>query len=483
MALISAAFRFGAENANLRPRGFERGERSAVGAGVPFRQLPAMKPTPAMEILSYFTRNPEAADSLEGIARWRLLDEAIYRSVQETESALGWLVERGYLLESSRPGVKPIYRLNPGRMADSAETLARLDRAGADAWIEDWEMPSIIVDSMDNAAPWSAFAADGVTPSTELSLTIDTSKQRLGGATTAGLISATANALNHRLVRNLGPLDLSNFGDLRFWIYSNRPADGTPGRQFFLEMRLASAAMSLTDPGNTWQRYVPVSQTGVWEPVRVTLNDLPAAVRSAVTVIQLRCSAVPFQCDIDDLIAVQEEMIADVDAALVLQLNNLLNLGGNPVPAVLHPANGTLTQARPYFEITNYDILWCRERTDSNRPRGDYSDAGYVIRPPSNAWELFYQVTAVADDRATQAQMLEFLLRSLPARGALTVNGAALPMESIMVYPFDQLGGVRTDGLPIFYRISTRQEAGLSDTVLPVKSTTIAADLRSRSTV
>ena len=442
-----------------------------------------MRPTPAMEILSYFTRNPQAADSLEGIARWRLLDEAIHRSVQETETALGWLVDRGYLIESSRPGIKPIYRLNPDRIADSAETLARSEKAGARAWTEDWEMPSIIVDSMDSAAPWSALAPDGVTPSTELSLTIDSSKPRPGADPTAGLISATANALNHRLVRNLGPLDLSNFGDLRFWIYSNRPADGTPNRPFFLELRLASAAMALTDPGNTWQRYVPVSQIGVWEPVRVTLNDLPAAVRSAVTVIQLRCAAVPFQCDFDDLIAVQDEMLEDVDAALVLQLNNLLTLGGNPVPAVLHPANGTLTQARPYFEITNYDIEWCRERTDSNRPRGDFSDAGYVIRPPSNAWELYYQVTAVADDRATQSQMLDFLLRTLPARGALMVNGAPLPMESIMVYPFDQLGGVRTDGLPIFYRISTRQESGSPDTVLPVKSAVVTADLQSRSTV
>jgi hypothetical protein len=433
-----------------------------------------------MEILSYFTRNPEAADSLEGIVRWRLLDEVIYRSYQETEAALGWLVERGYLIETSMPGIKPIFRLNPDRLTDSAEVVARHTSAGATAGTEDREMPSIIVDSMDNAAPWSAFAPDGVTPSTEVSLTIDSSKPRPGADPTAGLVTATSNALNHRLRRNLGPLDLTKFSDLRFWVYSNRAADGTPNRPFFLEVRLASAAMALTDPGNTWQRYVPVSQTGVWEPVRVTLNDLPAAVRSAVSVIQLRCPAVPFQCDVDDIIAVQDEMVADVDAALAAQLNNILVLGANPVPAVLHPANGTLTQARPYFEITNYDILWCRERTDSNRPRGDYTDAGYVMRPPSNAYELYYQVTAVADDRASQAQMLEFLLRTLPARGALVVNGAPLPMESIMVYPFDQLGGVRTDALPIFYRISTRQEVGTSDAVLPVKTPVVTGDLQPR---
>jgi hypothetical protein len=454
-------------------------ERAFMPPHEAWAQEPAMRPAPAMEILSYFTRNPEAADSLEGIARWRLLDEVIYRSYQETEAALGWLVERGFLIETSRPGIKPIFRLNPDRVADSAAVVARHATACAPPWTEECEMPSIIVDSMDDATPWSAFAPDGVTPSTELSLTIDSSKPRPGADPTAGLITATSNALNHRLVRSLGPLDLTKFGDMRFWVYSNRAADGTPNRAFFLELRLASAAMPLTDAGNTWQRYVPVSQTGVWDPVRVTLNDLPTAVRSAVSVIQLRCAAVPFQCDVDDIIAVQDEMIADVDAALLAQLNNVLVLS-NPVPAVLHPANGTLTQTRPYFEITNYDILWCRERTDSNRPRGDYTDAGYVIRPPCNAYELYYQVTAVADDRATQAQMLEFLLRTLPVRGALVVNGAPLPMESIMVYPFDQLGGVRTDALPIFYRISSRQEVGTSDAVLPVKTPVVTGGVQSR---
>jgi hypothetical protein len=426
----------------------------------------------AMEIWNHFLRNPQAADSLEGIARWRLLDEVVYRSVQETEAALGWLVERGYLIESSTPGIKPIYRLNP----DAAAKLVRHEIA--DAVNEDWEMPSIVIDAMNDATLWQALASDGVTPSTELSLSVDSSKPRQGADTTAIQVTATSNALNHRLMRNLAPIDLSKFSDLRFWVYSNRVADGSPRRPFFLELRLASAAMAIGDPGNTWQRFVPVSQTAVWEPIRVTLSDLPAAVRSAVSVIQLSCDAVPFQCDVDDILAVQDEMIADVDAALVAQLNNLLVLGANPVAAVLHPANGILTQARPYFEITNYDILWNRERTDSNRPWGDYSDVGFVIRPPSSAYELYYQVVAVADDRSTQAQMLEFLLRALPARGALVVNGAPLPMESIMVYPFDQLGGVRTDALPMFYRISTRQEAGASDSVMPVKAAFISADLQ-----
>ncbi len=459
-----------------RGRRLNRAMRSKVTRGWGLGSLTNTQA--AMEILSYFMRNPRAADSLEGIARWRLLDEVIYRKVRETSEALQWLVERGFLIENSAPGLRPIFRLNPDRVVDSAEALIRHGNSGGHT--EDHEMPSIVVDPMDDTTPWSAFGPDGVTPSTELSLVNDSSKPRAGSETHAGLVSATANALNHVLRRNLAPLDLTKFNELRFWVYSNRSADSYPSRPLFLEIRLASVAVPLGDPGNTWQRYIPVSQTSVWEPVRVTIADLPAAIRGTVTTMQLRCAAVPFQCDIDDLIAVQDEMIADVDAALAAQINGVFVLGAATVPAVLHPANGTLTQARPYFEITNYDIVYSRERTDSNRSRGDFSDNGYVIRPPSNAYELYYQVTAVADDRATQAQMLEFLLGTLPSRGALLVNGALLPMEAITVYPFDQLGGVRTDALPIFYKISTRQEVGSSDVVSPVKTAVVSGDLLSR---
>lgn len=64
------------------------------------------------EILSYFLRNPEAADDLEGVARWRLLDETIYRSVEETKNALEWLVKQGFLLKAARSSTATMYRLN-----------------------------------------------------------------------------------------------------------------------------------------------------------------------------------------------------------------------------------------------------------------------------------------------------------------------------------------------------------------------------------
>jgi len=70
------------------------------------------------QILSYFLRNPNAADSLEGITRWRLLEEQIHRNLQETEVALAWLVDEGFLDEIRNQGTTPIFRLNADRRAD-----------------------------------------------------------------------------------------------------------------------------------------------------------------------------------------------------------------------------------------------------------------------------------------------------------------------------------------------------------------------------
>ena len=76
-------------------------------------------PQQARQILSYFLRNPSAADSLEGIARWRLLEEAIHRNVVETEEALWWLVQEGYLREIVQPHSGRLFCLNPEKQKEA----------------------------------------------------------------------------------------------------------------------------------------------------------------------------------------------------------------------------------------------------------------------------------------------------------------------------------------------------------------------------
>ena len=51
--------------------------------------------------------------SVEGVAHWRLLEAKVLHELAETERALRWLAERGYLIEESIPGVSPLYRLDP----------------------------------------------------------------------------------------------------------------------------------------------------------------------------------------------------------------------------------------------------------------------------------------------------------------------------------------------------------------------------------
>jgi hypothetical protein len=80
-------------------------------------------PKPAREILEYFLRNPNAADSLEGIARWRLLEQVIHRTIVETEGALKWLVEEGYLIAVEQRRSRPLFRLNPEKHLAAGKLL------------------------------------------------------------------------------------------------------------------------------------------------------------------------------------------------------------------------------------------------------------------------------------------------------------------------------------------------------------------------
>lgn len=86
-------------------------------------------PRRARAILKHCLDNPLMADSLEGIASWRLIEEIVQQRVAETEEALGWLVDNGYLVRRARETGPPVYMLNPNRRADAERLLGRRDRA------------------------------------------------------------------------------------------------------------------------------------------------------------------------------------------------------------------------------------------------------------------------------------------------------------------------------------------------------------------
>jgi hypothetical protein len=72
-------------------------------------------------------RNRQAADTYEGIVRWRLREESIHRVTEETEQALAWLISRGFLREERRATGPSLFRLDPSKQA---EAQAFLDAAG-----------------------------------------------------------------------------------------------------------------------------------------------------------------------------------------------------------------------------------------------------------------------------------------------------------------------------------------------------------------
>ncbi len=73
------------------------------------------------DILSYFVRHPQAADTLEGIVRFRVLDELVHRGVPETEAALEQLVRQGLLRRDSVPGSGVLYRIGDAAQLEAAQ--------------------------------------------------------------------------------------------------------------------------------------------------------------------------------------------------------------------------------------------------------------------------------------------------------------------------------------------------------------------------
>jgi hypothetical protein len=75
------------------------------------------------QILDYFLRHPEAVDSADGIAYWRLLDEVNQPSLTDTEDGIRWLVSRGFLHEVIVPGSRGVYRLNADMREEAMQFL------------------------------------------------------------------------------------------------------------------------------------------------------------------------------------------------------------------------------------------------------------------------------------------------------------------------------------------------------------------------
>jgi hypothetical protein len=338
-------------------------------------------------------------------------------------------------------------------------------------------MAQLALDGIADVEQCSAVAPDG-TPSSTLTVNAEPVQVRYGADNLSVRIDGSMGALGHRLQWSLPPVDLRDDDELRLWLRGNRKGDGSTTCPFFLEMRLGSAAMPLSDPANQWLRYLPVSQGNAWEQVRLSLFDLAPEVRGALSLLELRCidASASFIVYIDDVLAVREQMIADVEAALLARLHRRIAVSGKLVPAAIHAAGGRRPKVSPCILITHYDIRYVDANGANARNRRDFGRAGYALSPPSHTYQLFYRIDVFAAKRSAQTSILEFVLGTLGQRGELLVNGSPTSMESLALPQTSDANLQLGERVALFYKVSTRQEVGTAERVKAPTKVLIDAD-------
>lgn len=292
-------------------------------------------------------------------------------------------------------------------------------------------MPVLPLDAFTQLAGWQALEDDGVTPSAALAISEDLLSDTPSGDSRSISLAYGALAHAHIARRPLPAVDLTDFDELRLVLRSDRAS----ATGFYLELRLGSAALPIGAPGNAWHRRLPIAKADAWEVVRVSLADLPDAVRGAVDVAQLHCidAGQGFALDVDEALAVRPGMLVDLEDALLLRLDQQASLAGNPVPAERVVAGGTWPTTMPCIAIVPLDVRHLPERSVGTAQHCDFVDGGYRVRPAPAAYEALYAIEAVADDREDQAALMDFLLRTIVPRGALRV--AAHPWSIEMLDP------------------------------------------------
>jgi hypothetical protein len=65
----------------------------------------------ACQLLDYLHNNPDAGDTLEGIANWWLVQQRIEHVVEDVAEALDYLVREGVVRTYNTQGGIPVYKI------------------------------------------------------------------------------------------------------------------------------------------------------------------------------------------------------------------------------------------------------------------------------------------------------------------------------------------------------------------------------------
>jgi hypothetical protein len=100
---------------------------SVVGARLVSEDVPATPLKSVRDVLAYFVQHPSTADSLEGIARWRVQQATVPQIVEQVDQALRWLVKQHLLLREDRIGGAATFRLDPARAGEAKRLLRNVE--------------------------------------------------------------------------------------------------------------------------------------------------------------------------------------------------------------------------------------------------------------------------------------------------------------------------------------------------------------------
>ena len=331
-------------------------------------------------------------------------------------------------------------------------------------------MPYLPLDLFDVIAGWQALTPV-LGPSAQIALTID-SVGYPGAATAASLrVQIDAAPVGHRLRRALPAQDLTGFGRLVFWFRSDQALAGLTTDLLQMRLRLGSFAMPLDAVGNLWGRYLVGQKGAEWNYVTVSLADLPAAIRNAVTQIEFVVTAsdgAAHQLWLDGLLAAAPQMTVDVDTALMQQLDGVLLINALPVAARMAPAAAAL----PFIRATQYLARRARDRDPIGLRRQERDNLGLLTWPEPEAWDLSYRFDAVSASRAEMAAMLDFLGARFERRWLPVGNRAFRIEKADMAVEDDEALPVP----PMRYVVGAWSETGSPVREMPVTSQAMHLD-------
>lgn len=336
-------------------------------------------------------------------------------------------------------------------------------------------MPFVTLDRFEGPLQWAAFdAADA--PSSEIlcSLAPDGPPRAASGAMQVALSGAAAG---HRLERAIPAIDLSPYTDLTLWVRSDAAAGATPGASFRLRLELGSFALAIGAPGNSWHRYLAPLDGRGWHYLRFLLEDLPPALRSAVATVAITVEATEgaHMLWLAAIEAQQRQPTADVEEGLLAALDGALQLGGNPVEAVIAP-DTTAAPAEPHFRIEAVRTALSPKRAVAAGSPTDFTATGYRWRPPPEPWDLYYAIACNAPTRAEAAPLHDFLLARFGQSGWLQTGNRALRIESVegvVAQP-----GIEAPDHRRFLRVGAWVERGPITAVVPANDVALALALK-----